>query len=170
MRIVFAALAFALLAACGQSASAPAPAAEAPAAARAPAGLTVSNPWAAVTPGGATVAAGYMTITNNANEADRLLTIMSPRAQRVEAHEMEMHGDVMQMQAVEGGLIIPANGVVHLEPGGLHLMFHDIDAPFAIGESVPLTLTFENAGEVTTLLPVRTPQAASATPAQPPAH
>jgi copper(I)-binding protein len=84
-----------------------------------------------------------------------------------------MHGDVMQMQAVEGGLIIPANGVVHLEPGGLHLMFHDIDAPFVDGQSVPLAMTFEHAGEVTTLLPVRVPTATNATPAAPahaPAH
>ena len=36
----------------------------------------------------------------------------------------------------------------------MHLMFIDPDTPFAEGESVPVTLTFQNVGEVAVTFPV----------------
>jgi copper(I)-binding protein len=44
---------------------------------------------------------------------------------------------------------VPAGATVTLAPGGLHLMFMGLTAPFVEGESVPVTLKFEKAGEVT---------------------
>ncbi|MBL8536639.1 MAG: copper chaperone PCu(A)C [Hyphomonadaceae bacterium] len=146
------ALAFiALAAAC--NAQAPAPAAHQDQASGA---IDVQGPWARVSPNGATVAAGYMTISNGTTSDDRLVSASSPRAARVEIHEMTMDGAVMQMRAVEGGLPITAGQSVALEPGGMHLMFMDITAPFVEGESIPVTLTFETSGVVEIALPVRT--------------
>lgn len=149
--------ALALLAACGQQ-----PAAEAPAAAATPAsapaasasaGIAITNASARATPDGAVVAGGYLTIANAGAEADRLVSAASPRAGRMELHEMAMDGGMMTMRPVTG-IDVPAGGTVELKPGGLHLMFMDIPAPFKAGETIPVTLTFEKAGAVEATLTV----------------
>lgn len=116
-------------------------------------GLTVSDAWAAVTPGGATVGAGYMTISN-VGPADTLVSVASPRAPKVELHEMSMEGNMMRMRPV-AHFTVPSDGVVSLTPGGFHLMFLELPAPFVAGETVPVTLTFEHAGAVEVNLTVR---------------
>ena len=40
----------------------------------------------------------------------------------IDVHKMSMVDGVMNMEAVDGGLDIPAGGSVSLEPGGIHLM------------------------------------------------
>ena len=59
----------------------------------------------------------------------------------------------MRMRQVNG-VEIPAKGAVELKPGGFHLMFIELKAPFKQGEKVPVTLRFEKAGEVKTELAV----------------
>lgn len=98
--------------------------------------------------------AGYMTIANQGKEADRLISITSPAAGKVELHEMKMEGSLMKMRAIEGGLEIPAGGSVELKPGSYHLMFMNVEKPFAKGDSVPITLEFEKAGKIDVTLPV----------------
>ncbi|HYD88022.1 MAG TPA: copper chaperone PCu(A)C [Vitreimonas sp.] len=149
-----------LLAACGAPSTAPASerAAEQAAAAQ----LEVRDAWAAPTPSGVEVAAGYLTIVNATANADRLVAISTPRAARAEAHEMSMDGGVMRMRAVEGGLAVPAGETVTLAPGGLHLMFFEVTQPFTDGESIPVTLRFERAGEIAVSMPVRRAAASTA--------
>ncbi len=147
------ALAALLMASCSQPAP-PAPEAAKPAAAETAEALVLQEPAARATPDGAKVAAGYMTIVNSGAQADRLVSAASPRAARMEIHEMAMEGDMMRMRPVQA-IEIPAGGTAELKPGGLHLMFLEIDAPFREGETIPVTLTFEKAGVVETSLPVK---------------
>lgn len=119
-----------------------------------PARVEVSDPWAAPTPGGVDVSGGFLTISNATGEDERLIAAASPRAARVEIHEMAMDGAVMRMRQV-GALDIPAGETVALAPGGMHLMFFGVSQPFTEGESIPVTLTFERAGEVEVTLSVR---------------
>jgi copper(I)-binding protein len=74
--------------------------------------LEVRDAWASPTPGGVEVSAGYLTIANNTGAADTLLAAASPRAERMEVHEMTMDGNVMRMRAVENGLVVPAGATV----------------------------------------------------------
>lgn len=119
--------------------------------------IELRDAWAAPTPGGVDVSAGYVTIVNVSNAADRLVAASSPRAARVEVHEMSADGGVMRMRRVEGGLAIAPGATVRLEPGGLHLMFYGVTTPFAEGETIPARLAFEQAGEIVVNLPVRRP-------------
>jgi periplasmic copper chaperone A len=152
MRMVFALCALFALAACGAPPSPTEPSG----------GVEISAAWAAPTPGGVDVSAGYLTIANSTAENDRLVAAASPRAERVEIHEMAMDGAVMRMRRAEA-LDIPAGEQVALAPGGLHLMFFGVTQPFAEGEEIPVTLTFERAGAVDVTLPVqRGPDAAPA--------
>jgi copper(I)-binding protein len=93
-------------------------------------------------------------VKNGGSEDDTLISVESPAAGRVELHEMTMQNDVMKMRKLEQGIAIPAGATVALASGGLHLMFMDVKKPFAAGDSVPVTLTFEKAGKVDYMLAV----------------
>ena len=116
--------------------------------------LVVSGGFARAMLPGAKVAGGYLTIGNSGSEADRLVSVSSPAAGRVELHEMAMEGDVMRMRALTDGLTIAPGEAVSLRPGGKHLMFFDVAEPFEEGVSIPVTLTFEHAGPVEAALAV----------------
>lgn len=116
--------------------------------------LTVEQAWAAPTPAGVDVSAAYLTVRNGAVAGDRLLGATSPRADRIEIHEMSMDGAVMRMRTVETIPIAPDEAVV-LAPGGMHLMFYGVREPFAEGENIPVRLRFQNAGEIDVVMPVR---------------
>jgi len=62
----------------------------------------------------------------------------------VEIHNMQMNGDVMEMNAVDA-VDVPAHKMVELKPGGLHVMLMQVKQPIKNGDRVPMTLTFEGA-------------------------
>lgn len=124
--------------------------------------LTISAPFARATLPGQPVGGGFMTITNAGAADDTLVAAHAEIAGMVQIHEMKMVGEVMQMRELEEGLVIPAGGAVELSPGGTHIMFMDMHGGFVAGQSVPVTLVFEHAGEVTVDLPVGAPNADAA--------
>lgn len=148
-----AALLFVAVAACGPQTP--------PAETRAEGEISIENAWAAPTPGGVTVSAGYFTIVNETDAEDRLVAASSPRAARVEIHDMVMQDGVMQMRPMEALAIAPGERVA-LAPGGRHLMFFGVSQPFTEGETIPVRLVFEAAGERELSLPVRRPGAQNA--------
>jgi periplasmic copper chaperone A len=109
--------------------------------------VRIENAWARATAPGATIAAGYMVIRNVAAAPDRLVGAASPSAEKVEMHVTLKDGDVARMRQVKA-YDLPAKGVFELKPGGAHLMFVNIKAPFKQGEKIPVVLRFEKAGEV----------------------
>jgi copper(I)-binding protein len=116
--------------------------------------LEIRQPWARATPPTAQTGGGFLVVTNTGTAPDRLIGAKSPVAERVEVHEMKMDGNVMRMRPVENGIEIPPGGSVELKPGGLHVMFTGLKAPFTKDAKVPLTLIFEKAGSVDVELPV----------------
>jgi periplasmic copper chaperone A len=88
--------------------------------------ITVETPWSRATPGGAKVAAGYLTIKNSAAAPDRLVSVTADIAGRTEIHQMSMSDGMMKMRQLTYGLPIPAQGSVTLEPASYHLMFLDL--------------------------------------------
>jgi periplasmic copper chaperone A len=107
--------------------------------------LVMEQPWAPATPKGAPVAAGYLTIRNNGESADKLMGGSADFADAVQIHVMSSVGGIMKMRQVDG-LDIPAKGSVALKPSGYHLMFQGLKQPLVAGQSVKVTLTFEHAG------------------------
>lgn len=110
--------------------------------------LVLDHAWARATPGGAKVGGGYLTIENKGTTPDKLIGGSSPAAAKVEVHEMAMNNGVMTMRPVKGGLSIAPGQSVTLAPGGYHIMMMQLKAPLKKGDKVPVTLTFEKAGEV----------------------
>ncbi|HLH10641.1 MAG TPA: copper chaperone PCu(A)C [Methylovirgula sp.] len=110
--------------------------------------LKIEQAFTRPTPGGASVAVGYLTIVNTGKETDRLVSVTSDISAKAEIHEMKMENGVMKMGEVKDGLPIPAGATVALKPGGDHLMFVGIRHAVKPGEVIKATLTFEKAGKV----------------------
>jgi hypothetical protein len=103
---------------------------------------------------GQPVGGGFVTIKNAGSTDDVLIAAESPVSGRVELHEMAVVNDVMTMRQLKDGIPVPAGETVELKPGGLHLMFMDVNEPFVEGGQVSVTLTFEKAGTAELVLPV----------------
>lgn len=139
MRQIFALSAIALaIAACSQPASEQDVAPEA-----APAQVSATDAWCRPTAEGAGAAGCYVTLT--ATVDDRLTGAASPAGERVEIHTMSMDGGVMRMRELPDGLALPAGQTVALKPGAEHLMLMAPTAALNEGETVELTLNFQNA-------------------------
>ncbi len=112
--------------------------------------ITVEGVWGRNSPKMATAGAFYMVIKNSGSEADKLVSASAEVCGTVELHESYMMDDgAMGMRPVTGGTIeIPAGGSVELKVGGLHVMCLDKTSEFALGDTYPVTLTFEKAGEI----------------------
>lgn len=110
--------------------------------------LTITAPWTRVTPRGAKVAGGYVRITNNGAEPDRLVGGSFDLSARVEVHEMSVEGGVMRMRELAKGLEIAPGASVELKPGGFHLMFMDMKGALEAGKPVKGRITFEKAGSI----------------------
>lgn len=106
----------------------------------------IADPWTRPTPPGTPMGVGYMEITNHTDDEIRLVGAETPKAGHVSIHETQMQDDVMRMQAVKGGLAIPAGETVKLKPMSYHLMLEQLKSPIKEGESVPVTLEFKGAG------------------------
>jgi periplasmic copper chaperone A len=109
--------------------------------------IDIDHPHARATAPGQPTGAGYLKLTNG-GAADKLLAASADVSGKVELHTMSMEGTVMRMRQVEA-IDVPAGKTVALEPGGLHIMFVGLKAPLKVGESFPMKLRFEKAGEVT---------------------
>lgn len=109
--------------------------------------LVIDHPMAFETAAGVGAGGGYVTITNEGDTPDRLVAVRGDFP-RVEVHEVVEVDDVMRMQELEEGLEIPAGATVNLEPGGYHVMFMGLSEPFEVGDEIPVTLVFEQAGEI----------------------
>lgn len=116
-------------------------------------GVAVEAPFARATAGPARNGATFLTVRNAGAEADRLIGAKTPVAERAELHTHLHENGVMKMRPVEA-IAVPAGGVATLEPGGDHIMMMGLKAPLKEGESFPLTLIFEKAGEVTVDVPI----------------
>lgn len=72
-----------------------------------------------------------------------------------ESGDMDDHGGAMMgMREVEG-IDLRAGSAVTLKPGGFHIMLMGLAGPIKEGDTIPVTLTFEQAGEMVVDAPAR---------------
>lgn len=119
--------------------------------------ITIGHPYARATAAGQPTGGGFMKLVNGGGN-DKLLSVSAEVSKAIELHEMKMEGDVMKMRQVEG-IELQAGKTVELKPGGYHLMFIGLKAPLKAGDSFPVKLKFEKAGEVTVDVKVEAPGA-----------
>jgi copper(I)-binding protein len=126
--------------------------------------VTAQDAWVRGTVPGQDTTAAYMTL-RSASDAT-LTAAKSSVAKLVELHSMSMDGTIMRMRGVPR-LALPAGTSVELAPSGYHLMMMGLAGPLRPGQSVPITLTFEDAKGRTSQVQVKAvvrPIAASGEP------
>lgn len=116
--------------------------------------VAVGQAWSRATPKGAKVAGGYLTIENHGAQPDRLLSASSPAAAKLEIHQMTMQDGIMTMRPLDDGLAIPADATVTLAPGGDHIMFVGLTAPFEEDQRIQVSLYFAHSGKIDTIFEV----------------
>lgn len=117
--------------------------------------LVIRHPHLKATPAAAPVSGGYVTIANHGSDADRLVSVSAGFSGKSEIHEMKMDEGVMKMRPLKEGIVIPAGGEVVLKPGGMHLMFMKLSGQLKEGDTHPVKLVFEKAGEIEIMMMVR---------------
>ncbi|WP_293776722.1 copper chaperone PCu(A)C [uncultured Oxalicibacterium sp.] len=115
--------------------------------------VKVTDPWVRGTVASQKSTGAFMQLSSPT--ATRLVDVSAPDM-RVEIHEMSMQGDVMRMKQITG-LDLPAGKTVELKPGSYHLMFFNVRHQLKEGDTVPLTLTFENAQKARETVKVQAP-------------
>lgn len=96
----------------------------------------------------ATSGAAYVSVMNHAAEPDRLIAAASPAAASASIHRTQESGGVVSMQEA-GPLDIAPMATLEMKPGGYHIMLNGLLKPLKEGDEIDVTLTFENAGDVT---------------------
>ncbi len=166
-RLAVALLVTGLLGACGQRDAAPATTG-ASTEGGSPS-IVVSEAWVRQPPPSAAVAGAYLTLRNDGSAPDRLVSVTTPAAGRVEIHEMQMADGMMRMRELADGLVLPAGSATALAPGGNHLMLIDPQQPLEPGTTIDATLTFERAQPLDVVFDVR-PLSGEAAPSSAPQH
>lgn len=95
----------------------------------------------------------YMTLETVGGQADRLVGAATPAAEKVELRTYWLEGCFVHGHSVEAIEIAPGRQTV-LDPGGLHIMLTGLPQALVEGSTIPLTLTFEQAGTVDIDVPV----------------
>jgi periplasmic copper chaperone A len=129
--------------------------------------VKVEDAWVRGTVQDQRTTGAFMRLTSASDTA--LVSVASPIAGFVEIHESSMHGGVVQMRAVPR-VALPANKAVELKPGGYHVMLMSLKQPVKVGETVPITLTFEDKAGKQTSVEVKAAVRALASPPAKHAH
>jgi copper(I)-binding protein len=96
-----------------------------------------------------------LTIQNDGDADDRLLGGSTPVAQWVGVRRTFLVHGRRETEPLPEGIVIPADAMITLEPGKSHLALFELRTDLVQGETFPLTLRFERAGEVTVIARVR---------------
>lgn len=126
---------------------------------------SVSDAWARVTTPTQTTGAVYLTIASPDGDALTGVSVPGSVAGDAQLHEttgagpmgsggsmdstgaMDPGAGMMGMKEVDR-VEVPAGGSVTLEPGGHHIMLIDLVKPIESGDTIPVTLELEKAGEI----------------------
>jgi periplasmic copper chaperone A len=116
-------------------------------------GLVAQDAWVRATPG-TDMAAAYLTLRNVSTNPITVTGVQSPVAGMAMIHETKIQGGQSQMRPHEQLVVAPGK-TVKLEPGGLHVMLHDLKQPLMVGQNVPLVITLAGGGTLQVTAAVR---------------
>lgn len=115
--------------------------------------LVIEAPWARASIGVSRPAAAYVTVRNTGVAPDVLEVVRTPVAELAQVHRSEVKDGVAKMSPA-GNVEVAAGSTVRLEPGGLHIMLMKLKQALKKGDTISMTLFFENAGPIDVIVPV----------------
>ena len=105
--------------------------------------VTVQDPYVRLAPPNAPATGAFMVIRNGGDKDVKVVKADNPASKVTELHTHINDNGVMRMRPVPA-IEVKARGEAVLQPGGLHVMLIDLKAPMMEGDTVPLTLTFDD--------------------------
>ncbi len=115
--------------------------------------VEILNPYARAVPPTAPASAAFMVLNNNGG-ATALVSARSDVSEVTELHTHIHDNGVMRMRPVKR-IPLPAHGKVELKPGGYHIMLIQLKKPLKPGDTVHLTLTFQDGSSKRISAPVK---------------
>ena len=115
--------------------------------------IEISHAWARATAASAANGAVYLKVMNHGTADDRLTGASTTVAAKAELHITLNDNGVMKMRPM-ADVPVKAGGSAEFKPDGMHIMLLKLKHPLKAGERFPLTLTFEKAGAVQTMVTV----------------
>ncbi len=115
--------------------------------------IQVLNPYARAVPPTAPASAAFMTLKNT-GAATALVGATSDVSEVAELHTHVHDNGVMRMRPVKR-IPIPAHGETALKPGGYHVMLIKLKKPLKAGDTVHLTLRFQDGSTKRISAPVK---------------
>ncbi|MFT3849973.1 MAG: copper chaperone PCu(A)C [Propionivibrio sp.] len=115
---------------------------------------TIHDPYVRLAPPNAPATGAFMVIRNGGGSDRQLVKAESSVAKIVQLHNHIDENGVMKMREVPG-IDIKANGQAELKPGSYHVMLIDLTTQLKEGDSVPLTLRFDDGSSLQVSAPVR---------------
>jgi len=115
--------------------------------------IDVEHAWSRATIGVDRPGVVYLSIRNTGSADDALIGVATPVAGMPMLHETVVTDGVASMPHAMS-VPVPAGQTVALAPGGFHGMLMGLAQALKKGDSFPLTLTFQTAGDVTVTVDV----------------
>ena len=116
--------------------------------------VKAENPFVRAVPPGQPNSAAFMVLSNSSAVAHQVVSATRPVANTVELHTHTNNNGVMEMRQIPQ-IDVPANGKAELAPGGLHIMLIELRQELKAGESVAVTLTFEDGSTTVVDAPIK---------------
>lgn len=105
--------------------------------------ITINDPYVRLVPPGQPATGAFFVLKNGDDKDHRLIKADSSAAKTTELHIHINEGGMMKMRPVKD-IELRAKKDVDFKPGGLHVMLIDLKKPLKEGDSVPITLTFDD--------------------------
>ena len=118
--------------------------------------ILIQDPYVRLVPPGIRTTGGFMLIRNAGAVNRQLIKAESPVAGIVELHTHLNENGVMKMREV-ASIEVKAHGQTELKPGSYHVMLIELKESLKEGDTVPITLRFDDGSSRTVLAPVRKP-------------
>ena len=116
--------------------------------------IVIEKPWARASIGTSRPGGAYLIVRNEGSEAISLVGLHTEIAGMPSIHETRTNLDGISSMAPADDILIPAGGMIALEPGGYHVMLMKLKAPLVKGETFMMTLLFSDGTEIETNVPV----------------
>lgn len=108
----------------------------------------VEDAWARSTAPGQSMAAIYMTVTNEGETPVRLVAVSSDVAGKASMHQTLVENGIARMHPIDKGLAIEPGDYATFQPNGDHVMLEGLKRQLTPGETITLTLRFADGASV----------------------
>lgn len=116
--------------------------------------VQIENAWSPAAPPGVSTLAVYADIFSS--QADTLTGASTALAESTQIHSMNEEGGMMKMRH-EPRVALQPGVILHLAPGGMHLMLMGVKQPLPVDAEIPLVFHFAAAGDVAVVARVKAP-------------